>query len=202
MPTPVCRFDPKYWRAIKLPVPTNMGLPQIFLTCLEKMEPNATFTDTLPTIQSSSGTRYFAKVGTESEKDQYIGEAVSLNAMNEAAPGLSPRVFAFGVIENSGNKFLEGKPYFLSEYKDFGRLTSKAAGVLAKRLASELHGYRSNKGFGFEVPTYCGATRQENGWYETWEECYNEMIGSLLAKLEQKGMSGDICTKGEEVRRK
>ncbi|KIM88619.1 hypothetical protein PILCRDRAFT_2827 [Piloderma croceum F 1598] len=177
-------------------------VPQILLTHLEKLEPNATFTGSLPIIQSSAGVRYFAKIGSSSEKDQYIGEAESLRAMNEAAPGLSPRVLASGFVNGSGNEPHTGQPYFLSEYKDLRSLTSKAADVLAKRLATDLHRYKSDKGFGFDVPTYCGATRQENGWYERWDECYSELIGNLLEKLKQKGSFGDLCSKGEEVRRK
>jgi len=177
-------------------------IPQILLTHLEKLEPNATFTGSLPIIQSSAGVRYFAKVGSSSEKDQYIGEAESLRAINEAAPGLSPCVLALGFMNSSDNEPYTGQPYFISEYKDLRSLTSRAADVLAKRLATELHKYKSSKGFGFDVPTYCGATRQENGWYGTWNECYSEMIGSLLGKLRQKGRFGDLCSRGEEVRMK
>ena len=177
-------------------------IPQILIAHLQKLEPDAKFTGSLPAIQSSTGTRYFGKIGSLSEKDQYIGETESLKAMNKAAPGLSPFVVASGFVDGSGVESSMGRPYFLSEYKDLGRLTNKAADVLAKRLATELHGYKSSNGFGFEVPTFCGATRQENGWYESWEECYSEMIGSLLEKLKQKGKFGDLCSKGSEVRRK
>ena len=177
-------------------------IPQILFTHLKKLEPNVEFSGSLPTIQSSAGVRYFAKIGSLSERDQYSGEVESLRAINEAAPGLSPRILASGFIDSSGNESSTGQPYFLSEYKDLRSLTSKAADVLAKRLATELHRYKCSKGFGFDVPTYCGATRQENGWYETWEECYSEMIGNLLEKLRQKRRFGDLCSKGEEVRRK
>lgn len=178
----------------------HSNIPEILLSHLERLEPNATFTASLPTIKSSAGIKYFAKIGSASEKDQYIGEAESLKAMSAAAPGLSPRVLASGVIDSLGNEASSGQPYFLSEYKDFGHLSNKAAGVLAKRLATEMHKYNSTNGFGFHVPTYCGSTRQENGWYETWEACYSEMIGGLLQKLKQKGRFGDLCSKGEEVR--
>lgn len=95
--------------------------------------------------------------------------------------------------------------YFLSEYKDLRRLTPKAENALAKRLATELHRYKSTQGFGFGVATYCGATRQENGWYQTWDVCYNEMIASLLGMLRRKqggSRYADLCRKGEEVRRR
>lgn len=148
------------------------------------------------------GKRYFAKIGSSSEKDQYIGGAESLKSMGLAALGISPHVFASGCVDNSGNEASTGRPYFLSEYKELGSLTNKTADVLAKRLATEMHRYKSEKGFGFQVPTYCGATRQENGWYEGWEECYSGMIGGLLDKLKKKGGFVDLCSKGEIVRRK
>lgn len=170
------------------------NIPQVLLKELEQLEPNATFTASLPRIESSQGTRYFAKIGSASERDQYVGEGLSLNEINKAAPGIAPKVFVSGDSD--------GQPYFLSEYLDYGHLTNKASGTLAKKLATELHRYKSEKGFGFEVPTYCGATRQDNGWYETWEECYSEMIGGLLVKLKHRGRFGELITKGEEVRRR
>jgi protein-ribulosamine 3-kinase len=167
-------------------------LPQILLQHLQKLEPDAQFTGSLPVIQSSTGKRYFAKIGSPEDKDQYIGEAESLKLMYMAAPGLSPRVLAHG---DAG-----GLPYFLSEYKDFGHLNDKAAAILGRRMAEELHMYKSTEGFGFRVPTYCGATRQENGWFETWEDCFSALIGGLLDKLE--GRFAELRAKGEEVRMK
>jgi protein-ribulosamine 3-kinase len=170
------------------------GLPQIIADHLQKLEPNAQFTGTLGSIKSSNGNLYFAKVGSPRDSDQYTGEAQSLQAIYSAAPGLCPRLLASGSSD--------GKPYFLSEYKDLASLSDKSAEILGKRLATELHAYKSTQGFGFAVPTYCGATRQDNGWFNTWEECYSEMIGSLLDKLNRKGSFGDLCSKGEEVRQK
>ena len=170
------------------------NIPQVLQKELEILEPNATFTASLPKIESSKGKRYFAKIGSISERDQYVGEAESLKEINNAAPGIAPRVFVYGDTD--------GKPYFLSEYLDYGYLTNKASGTLAKRLATELHQYKSTKGFGFQAPTYCGATRQDNGWYETWEVCYSAMMGALLAKLSQRGTFRELVDKGNEVRRR
>lgn len=183
-------------------VMTRLNIPHILLQHLQNLEPNANFTVNLPLITSSTGARYYAKIGSSSERDQYAGEAESLKAMNIAAPGLSPKILVSGVTDGSDGESA-GQPYFLSEYKDLsGRLTDEAADVLAKRLATELHAYKSDMGFGFAVPTFCGATRQENGWYDTWAEFYSQLIGGLLSKLKRKGRFDDLISKGEEVQRR
>ncbi|KZP25431.1 Ketosamine-3-kinase [Athelia psychrophila] len=179
---------------------TRSNIPQILLRHLQGIEPNAKFTGNLPVITSSSGIRYYAKVGSPLEQEQYIGEAESLKAMTIAAPGLSPKVLASGITEDSLDETLAGQPYFLSEYKELGRLTGAGADVLAKRLATELHAFKSDAGFGFAVPTFCGATRQDNGWYETWAEFYSELISGLLSKLKRKGSFSELVAKGEEMR--
>ncbi|KAF9076019.1 fructosamine kinase [Rhodocollybia butyracea] len=172
-----------------------MPLPSIILKELEKIESDAEFTGKLGgRVQSSNGNVYFVKLGSSSEAEQYTGEAESLRKINFGAPGLAPNVFASGTFE-------DGKPYFISEYKDIGYLTDKGAAVLGKRLATELHAYKSESGFGFQVPTYCGATRMKNGWYDSWEKCYSEMIGDLLERLKKKGKYQELCTKGESVRK-
>ncbi|PPQ63780.1 hypothetical protein CVT24_004322 [Panaeolus cyanescens] len=114
---------------------------------LQKLEPGASFSGTLPRIESSSGEVYFVKVGTPREKEQYDGEKASLEAINDAAEGLAPRVLSFGLLES-------GAPYFISEYKDLGSLTHAGALQLAERMANELHKKVSPDGFGFGIPTY------------------------------------------------
>jgi len=170
------------------------SLPEFLLERLKEVKPDADFSGELPKIHSSTGETYFAKLGSPPENEQYIGEAQSLQAMDAAAPGLVPKVFSYGVDA-------KGNPYFISEYKNMTGLSGEAANVLATRLATELHQYKSKKGFGFEVPTYCGATRQKNGWYESWEQCYDALIGNLLEGLSKKGYD-HIVRQGQEIRDK
>ncbi|KAG7099588.1 hypothetical protein E1B28_001418 [Marasmius oreades] len=175
-----------------------MTIPQILLSLLQSLEKDATtrFTGTPPKIHSStSGKTYFVKLGSSTDIEQFNGEAESLKAIDTAAPGLAPKVFLSGT-ENE-------RPYFVSEYKDIGPL-SRASIALAKRLATELHVHTSPEGkFGFHVPTYCGATRMKNGWFDTWEECFKEKIGELLEYLEAQGKRNAIykglCVRGERV---
>ncbi|KAJ3732481.1 fructosamine kinase [Lentinula guzmanii] len=151
-----------------------MSLPSAILNELAKVEPAATFSGRLGgRVKSSNENLYFVKSGSSDEAEQYTGETDSLKAINTGAP----------------------------EYKDIGHLTEKGASKLAKRLAIELHTYRSRDGFGFKVPTYCGATRMKNGWYDSWEQCYSEMIGDLLVILEKRGRYQELCTKGQSIRK-
>ncbi|KAJ3835454.1 fructosamine kinase [Lentinula raphanica] len=170
-----------------------MSLPSKILNELSKVEPGAEFSGRLGGRIRSSSKSYFVKLGSAQEAEQYTGEADSLKAINAGAPGLAPKVFASGVFEDD-------RPFFISEYKDMSRLTDTGAIKLANRLSTELHTYESEDGFGFNVPTYCGATRMKNGWYGSWEECYSEMIGDLLMKLRKTGRYQELCAKGESIR--
>lgn len=174
----------------------------VILRAIQKHEPGAIAEKKASYVQSSSGKTYFAKIGSRSEVEQFIGEAEALKAMQIAAPGLAPQLIDSGIIdsETAERDTDVGRPYFVSEYKNIGSLTDAAAKQLAKRLATELHAYKSTQGFGFPVPTFCGRTKQDNGWYASWQECYDVLIGGLLDKLRQKGGYDELCHKGEEVR--
>ncbi|OCB89541.1 fructosamine kinase PKL/CAK/FruK [Sanghuangporus baumii] len=147
---------------------------------LSEIEPGAKFLFNLPIVTSaSSGKKYYAKCGRRSEREQYIGEIESLKHIYRAAPGLAPKVFHSGVDD-------DGTPYMISDYLDIRRHDSKTLTKLATRLATELHRYKSEKGFGFDVPTFCGATRLENGWYEKG--------------LQEQGDYNSLCPKIRRVR--
>lgn len=190
------------------------AIPPHILKQLERIEPGAQFSGGLPQILSSSGKTYYAKAGSPNEKEQYIGEAESLRAMALAAPGLAPSLLAFGFVDGSGEETDGaaggGSPFFISEYKDMSPLTERSGAILGKRLATEMHNYTSPNrglepepergGFGFGVPTFCGATRLRNGWYETWEACFDVLIGDLLSTLEARGGYSDLCRRGQDVR--
>lgn len=160
---------------------------------LDKFDPSKEYSGSLPKITSGSGCSYFVKTGRVDEQEQFIGEAESLKAIEASAPGLAPHLYTHGTFE-------DGRPYFISEYKDIGSLTTSAAYELAKRLATELHrGASQNGKFGFQVPTFCGPTRFENGWYDTWEECYSAMYGTLISRLREKARYNHLCEIGDIV---
>ncbi|KAK7064068.1 Fructosamine kinase PKL/CAK/FruK [Favolaschia claudopus] len=169
------------------------SISQILADQLQTVEPGANFTGSPPRLVSSSGKQYFAKGGRPEEAEQYAGEAESLKHIAKAAPGLAPSVVASGSDDNI--------PYMITEYKNLRPLNDASAKRLGERLAKELHIYKGLNGFGFEIPTYCGATRLQNGWFESWEECYSALIGDLLSQLSKKGGYNSLCAKGEKVRK-
>lgn len=178
---------------------------RVFVQAVQTEEPDTSLTQsTSPPIKTSSGTGYIGKIGSPSETEQYIGEAESLRAMHVAAPGIAPRVVACGVIDKDAAEMDSdvGRPYFLSEFRDMGSLTDSAAKVLAERLATEMHTYKSTNGFGFHVSTYCGRTRQANGWFESWDKCFDALIGGLLDSLKKRGRYENLCKQGEEIRQR
>jgi fructosamine-3-kinase len=165
------------------------------ITLAQQLDPSAALTYSPPRITSSNGAVYYAKLGSPSEQPKDTAEIASLNAIHDAAPGLAPRVLLSGTLEDTD------QPYMITEYKDLSSLSGAASKRLAVRLATEMHRYKSPNGmFGFEVPTFCGPTRQANGWSEAWKECYDKLIGGLLEGLREKGYE-EVCEKGEQVRR-
>ncbi|KAI8981390.1 fructosamine kinase PKL/CAK/FruK [Trametes punicea] len=182
-----------------------MRAHRVFELVLQRhLGPDVTLTQDSSSLRSSTGQRYYAKIGSAGEKDQFIGEAESLKAIDHAAPGLAPKLIDCGIIDAESKERDSdlGRPYFLSAYKDIGSLNSTAAKALGKRLATELHAYKSPDGFGFHVPTYCGRTRQDNGWYQSWPECFDALIGGLQDKLEAQGGYESLCTQVEQVRKR
>ncbi|KAI1788827.1 fructosamine kinase PKL/CAK/FruK [Ganoderma leucocontextum] len=180
-----------------------MHAHRVFTRILQKDQPGITLFQDGSSLRSSAGQRYFAKIGNASDKDQFVGEAESLKAMYAAAPGSVPRMIDCGVIDSESKERDNdpGRPYFLSEYKDIGPLSTAGAKVLGKRLATELHAFKSKDGrYGFHVSTYCGATRQDNGWFDTWPECFDALIGGLVDKLRVQGGYDGLCKQTNQVR--
>jgi len=176
-----------------------MTLPAILQAVLKRIEPLATFSGSPPRVSSSSGTTYFVKLGTPSEVEQYAGEAAALKLFDRSSPGIAPKLLEDGVDG------FTGRPYMISEYIDAGSSSlsdGTTAQYLAEKLATQVHSLTSENGkFGFSIPTHCGETRIQNGWFDTWEEAYSKMIGGLLDGIEEQGRdpSGQLVKMGKEV---
>jgi protein-ribulosamine 3-kinase len=169
------------------------GIPASVLEVLQQAEPESTFEESGAHIQSSTGRLYLVK-STATAGEQYHGEAASLRLLGQAAPGLVPRLF--GCFDK------DGKTHFVSEFLSLNPgLSPTSTDDLANRLASEVHRFGSQNGkYGFQVPTYCGATRLSNGWFDTWDACFASLVRELLAYLRTKGPAYRVlCERGEAV---
>jgi len=149
----------------------------------------------------------------------FVGEAKSLELIEKAAPGLAPLVFRVGTIlckdEEEGETPQETQ-FMISEYKFLQPLRGEDALLLARRLALELHAYKSERGqdiafqksanrmltpsgYGFECATYCGATRTQGAFFDTWAACFADMITSLLSNLRTKSQYSELIKLGDEI---
>jgi len=110
---------------------------------------------------------------------------------------------AFGFADEDGREAdsTKGSPYFITEYRYMTPLTERSGAILGRRLATEVHNYTSPKGFGSEVPPYYGGvTPLRHGWYRTWEQYVDALVGDLLSTLERRGGYSDLCRKGQAIR--
>lgn len=163
---------------------SSSGVPAILEYALKTLEPSTSFGGRPPHITSASGKAYYAKLGEIKDVEQFAGEAESLKVFSAISPGIAPNVLINDVDEASG------RPYMVSDYLDMsGRLNDASAKVLAKRLALEVHAHSSMKGYGFDVSTFCGATRFENTWCSTWDKAFGGMIESLLDRIGDEELS-------------
>jgi fructosamine-3-kinase len=133
-------------------------------------------------VETSAGD-YFVKWNESGPRDLFEREADGLRAMAAAGSELAiPRVFgAWGPRP-------DGPPMIVMEYLPPGR-TSGDDEALGRGLAA-LH-RRAAPRYGFDAPSYCGATPQDNTWADTWIDFYRERrVGALLAHIEsQRGLS-------------
>lgn len=132
-------------------------------------------------LATSEG-EFFAKWSTRCPEDIFLREADALDALRSvSAEILVPRVIA-------ASSPAKGHPAFLVlEY-----LTPAARGQEQEdeRLGRGLALIHKSRGarFGFSAPTYCGSTRQDNRWRDSWPEFYREnRLGPLVQTLGEQG---------------
>ena len=125
----------------------------------------------------------------------FRGEHASLNAIHAAVPSLCPASHAWGQMGSGGAFLVTG---FLdmgarSAFSGGGGSKQNGSGMtLAKKLA-KLHsapapipGDYETPQFGFEAPTCCGDTVQDNGFMGSWAEFFKERrLLMILAKSER-----------------
>ena len=115
---------------------------------------------------TTSAGEFFAKWSADCPRDIFIREAQGLEALRSAASEIAiPRVIA--ASEPAG----QDPAFLVIEYLEpDGRGLLPDDEKLGRGLAA-IHRV-SAESFGFDAPTYCGLTRQDNRWRQSWADFY------------------------------
>ncbi|KAK3948658.1 Fructosamine/Ketosamine-3-kinase, partial [Pseudoneurospora amorphoporcata] len=144
---------------------------------------------------------YFVKTGIGSDAaNMFLGEHHSLNAIHSVLPSFCPRSYAHGSMSSTSSN----QHFLVTDFLDLvhSSASARASGPtgsgsgesFAAKLA-KMHttpapipeGRGDKPMFGFPVPTYCGATEQDNAWKEDWAEFYaDNRLRHILRKAEEK----------------
>jgi fructosamine-3-kinase len=132
----------------------------------------------------AGGERWFVKGNAHPLPDQFRAEAEGLRALRESGTSLRiPDVVAFRDHDAAG-----GDAFLVLEFLDPGSRVRDFDEALGRGLA-ELHEASSERGFGFDLDGYCGATPQPNGWMDEWAEFYTERrIGHQIRLARESGL--------------
>ncbi|EAU30116.1 conserved hypothetical protein [Aspergillus terreus NIH2624] len=153
----------------------TLGLPGQSTTMVPHGESNIANTFKLSSTVGGQEFHYFVKTSSNKDADiMFKGEHTSLNMISSVVPNLCPKSYAHGPLRASGGFFLA------IEFLDtcLPPKNPPSARNLARKLA-RMHrtqapvpeGYDIPM-FGFPVPTFCGATVQDNSWKSSWAEFY------------------------------
>ena len=102
---------------------------------------------------TATSARFIAKIGGP----QVYGEALGLERMQRACPGIAPKLRALEQLDDPTG---DGRTPFISDYEELGSASGDTRNKLAERLARELHNpdnpaYKDIVRFGFGVTTQC-----------------------------------------------
>lgn len=137
-------------------------------------------------LSTPTGQTYFVRTSTDIP--QITGEFRSLRALAQTCPEVVPEVYAFEVDSQWTEAAMVSQYYDLSGGSSRGDTQRELARRIAKLHtvppeASE--GYTGK--YGFEVPTFCGVTEQDNTWEEDWETFYRDRrLGDLVRRIGDK----------------
>jgi len=141
------------------------------------------------------GTHYFAKTSAHASAKQVRAEAASLAAMARTAPaGLVPRILGYrerdGVVAlvtgyaggRRGDMRLLGErlaKMHIPPPREEGEQEQEQEQEDMTRPPTMYTGE-----YGFPVPTFCGATEQDNTWTVSWEDFFRDRrLGSLVERI-------------------
>lgn len=157
----------------------------------------------VPDTNSTEERKYFIKTSSDgkSAEEMFRGEYESLNAIADSVPGFCPRALAWGRLEEGSSK----KWFLATEFLDLGGrrgagANSDSTKTLAYRLGklhstpAPIESESGKRRFGFPVPTFCGDTRQDNIYRDSWADFYAEerLLRILTTSEERNGSDPDL----------
>jgi protein-ribulosamine 3-kinase len=131
---------------------------------------------------ATSAGEFFAKWSAESPEDIFLREAEGLEALRSAGSQIViPRVIAASAP-------VAGDPAFLIlEYLEPAARGGQSDDERLGRGLALVHRSRHQR-HGFPSATYCGSTRQDNRWCDSWLEFYRDRrIEPLVEALDRQG---------------
>ncbi|WVW86582.1 hypothetical protein I302_108632 [Kwoniella bestiolae CBS 10118] len=137
-------------------------------------------------LHKPTGMMYFTK--TQSDIPQMRGEIEGLLAMGRTTDGLGlvPKVLGFEIDEDKGECGM------VTQYFKLGSSSKNMQKELGEKIAKMHSVPPSNEGtgegytgkYGFNVPTHCGVTEQDNSWEGSWEVFYRDRrLGDLVTRI-------------------
>ena len=139
---------------------------------------------------SQTSKTYFVKTGTGPDAaSMFLGEHHSLNAIHSILPSFCPRSYANGTFTSNPSKH-----FLVTNFLDLRATGASGSGEAFAQKLAKMHttpapipeGYDKPM-FGFPVPTYCGATEQDNSWKDDWVEFYaDNRLRHVLRKGEER----------------
>lgn len=109
---------------------------------------------------------FFVKINRSNESyEMFSAESAGLKEINLAVKGFAPEPIALGYL----NENKKGGAFLIMNYIPLTSSGSREAQIsLAKNLIQMHKSIPLNLKYGFQMPTMCGSTRQDNYWEEDW----------------------------------
>jgi protein-ribulosamine 3-kinase len=134
-----------------------------------------------PTSQS-----LLVKLATGKDAAQLVGEIRGLRAMARVCPDLVPRIICSGT---------EGEQaWSITEWFTLQPSTSTDTQAELGRKLAQMHSRASDdtkdEKYGFDIPTHCGVTEQDNTWEKDWMTFFRDRrLGDLVNRIADNEIS-------------
>ncbi|KAF2232194.1 hypothetical protein EV356DRAFT_450641, partial [Viridothelium virens] len=119
---------------------------------------------------------FFMKVSTgDHGREALKGEFESTSAIHAIVGDFAPKPIKWGSFKSISNTH-----YYLCKFYELAEELPEPKDFCAKVAALHANSVSPNGKFGFHVVTYNGDLPQENGYTDTWEECFKNGFEHML----------------------